>query len=113
MGSTRISPERRAEQNRLRHDVWSEFSDQLRRAETLEDALRLYASAVKPDTPGRSYYSNFGFFLQTFAPPAGASVYELQQYLRLLRCFDNQGIVKGGAMANLVPVLERAITDRE
>ena len=47
--------------------------------------------------PGRSVYSNFGFFLQTFRPPAGASVVELRIYLELLRRFDEEGVLKDGA----------------
>lgn len=52
--------------------------------ESFDDARTLVQSGPQPNEPGRSYYSNFGFFLQAFEKPAGASLEELQTYLRFL-----------------------------
>jgi len=112
MRRRKTAAERRAEEDRVKERIWESFSRQIERAESYEDALRIHATPVGVDSPGRKFYSNFGFFMHYFSPPDGASKYELQQYLRLLRCFDKQGALKEGALVSLEPIFESAIASR-
>jgi hypothetical protein len=68
--------------------------------------------AVQPDSPGRRFFSNLGFFLQTYAPPAGASVSELTEYLRLIQLFDEEGTIKKGVRPEIEKGLIEAIQRR-
>lgn len=74
--------------------------------------LSLLSDSVAPGTPGRSYYSNLGFFMQTFSPPAGANAFELAQYRRLIALFENEGALKPGVRSRFEEALDRAIRER-
>ena len=104
--------EKRQEHERARERTWRSFYAKLENAETYEDALDIHNHPVGTNAPGRSYYSNFGFFMHHFAPPDGGSRVELVHYLRLLRNFDQQGVLKEGAFARLEPIFEAAIAER-
>ena len=113
MRRRKTASERREELDRLRSRAWEDFVRKLERAESYEDALQIHTTPVSTGSPGRSYYSNFGFFMHHFSPPDGATQYELQQYLRLLRCFEKQGALKEGAIEWLEPLFEHAIAARD
>lgn len=92
--------------------AWEIFQPKLAAVQSFNDALLLHAQAVPPDTPGRKYYSNFGFFLQTFAPPDGANLTELVEYLRLIAIFDSEGALKPEVRPQIEARLQEAITRR-
>lgn len=50
---------------------------------------------------GRKFYSNLGFFMQTFAVPDGSNATERQEYLRIVRLIDAHGGLKPGALAEI------------
>lgn len=106
----------KAERERERYDAsrraWEVFAPRLERVGSFLEALKLLSDSVPPDTPGRSYYSNLGFFMQTFSPPAGANASELAQYRRLIELFDNEGALKPGVRPHVEEALDRAIRER-
>jgi len=110
MGTTREQRLRR-EQFRAEAEqrVWRDFHAKLEAMETLEDALKLFSESPRPDAPGRSFYSNLGFFLRTFAPPFGSNRTERAVYLKFVRGLDRQGLLKPGALS----VIEAAFAEAE
>ena len=85
--------------------AWELFRPKLAAVQSLKDAFLLHADTVPPDSPGRRYYSNLGFFLQTFAAPNGANGTELSESIRLLAVFDAEGALKPGVR----PALESGL----
>lgn len=112
MKRRKTAAEKRAEQEKQKSRAWASYKRKLERAQSFRDALAIQASPVSSSSPGRSFYSNFGFFMHYFSPPSGASVYELEQYLRLLECFEKEGVLKDGAFPKLVKIFVQAISDR-
>lgn len=104
--------EKRAEQEAAGRNVWREFFPALQQVQSYEEAVILLNQAPREGSPGRGYYSNFGFFMHYFAPPIGASQSELREYLRLIRCFDDQGILKPGGKQSVEIALTEAIKQR-
>jgi hypothetical protein len=92
--------------------AWEDFLPKLQAVETPLDAIRLAASTVGPNTAGRRYYSNLGFFVQSYWPPDGANSTELVEYLRLIRAFEAQGALKPGVRNELEAKLEAALARR-
>jgi hypothetical protein len=92
--------------------AWEQFGPKLAAVQSLKDALLLHADAVPPDSSGPRYYSNLGFFLQTFAAPDGANRTELSEYIRLLTVFDVEGVLKPGVRPALESGLRNAIARR-
>jgi hypothetical protein len=91
---------------------WRAFYSKLSAVQSHIDALRLLSEAPAPDSPGRRYYSNLGFFLQSYAAPAGASFVELNEYHRLIRLFDQEGMLKKGVLPEIEETLLLAIRRR-
>lgn len=104
--------ERRQESYEADQRAWAAFYPRLAAAQSFKDALLLMADTVPPDTPGRRYYSNLAFFLQSYAPPAGANATELNEYLRLIRIFDSEGALKNGVRHEIEERLIAAIGQR-
>jgi hypothetical protein len=107
MGRTRR--ERQAQDEAARRQARTAFHDRLRSARDFGEAEAIVAQAPPESHPGRKYYSNLGFFLQTFAPPAGANMEELQLYLGLLERINAAGQLKPGAFEPLRDALNRAL----
>lgn len=108
----KTASERRQESSEADQRAWAVFSPKLTAVRSFKDAFLLMADTVRPDSPGRRYYSNLGFFLQSFAPPAGANAMELNEYLRLIRLFDSEGALKKGVRAEIEEKLIAAIGQR-
>ncbi|QIN84642.1 hypothetical protein GBA63_19785 [Rubrobacter tropicus] len=89
--------------------AWDEFSRRLEAAESMGDALALYASTPPPDSPGRRYYSNLGFFLQSFDVPGGSDYDERAMYLRFVKKLDDSGALKPGAGRKVRDKLRRSM----
>ena len=101
--------ERRQEAYEREQQAWESFRPKLEAVNTVADAFTLLGDSVAPGSPGRGFYSNLGFFLQTFRPPAGANVHELSEYLRLIGLFDDDGVIKEGHREDLEAQLSEAI----
>ena len=98
----KTTDQRRAEDAELDRQAWEEFLTSLAAAQTYMDALRLWDQAPRESAPGRRYYSNLGFFLQSFAVPEGASSEERQHYVRLIKRMDAEGWLKRGALEEIL-----------
>jgi hypothetical protein len=105
----KTATQRRQEAYEADRQAWERFRPKLAAVQSFAEALTLLGEAVTPDAPGRRYYSNLGFFLHTFAPPAGANALELAEYLRLIAVFDAEGALKDGARATVEANLRSAI----
>ncbi len=92
--------------------AWGAFFLRLKAVKSFDDAWQLVNSTPPPGSGGREYYSNLGFFLQNNIPPNGASRVELEEYLRLIGCFDEQGILKTGARQSIEAALTQALKQR-
>lgn len=104
--------ERRRESEEADQQAWATFYPRLQAIGSLREALLLAAATVAPGRPGRRYFSNLAFFLQSYAPPAGANALELNEYLRLLRAFNAEGALHPGAVEEVEGALLAAITRR-
>jgi hypothetical protein len=104
--------ERDAGWHEAQRRAWEFFEPKLKALQSFEEALRLVYEAPAPDSPGRSYYSNLGFFLQAFTPPAGASLTEYGYYLEFARRLDAAGKLKKGALATIEGDFARAMKDK-
>ena len=105
---TRLSE---ADSERLRAEAWRSIQAQLAAATGLVDAQRVLITAPPESHLGRRYYSNLGFFLQTFSPPAGANREEIALYIRLLERINAEGLVKEGRFVPLRQALIAAMDD--
>lgn len=101
--------ERRQERATAEARCWDEFRPKLEAAKTYADAIKLHSQAPPPDAPGRRFYSNLGFFLQGFTPPDGANLTERANYLRLIKNFDDEGLLKPGARQDVEEAFKRAL----
>jgi hypothetical protein len=108
----KTAAQRRQESIDADRRAWEDFLPRLQAVETLIDAYRLVGNAIAPDTPGRRYYSNLGFFIQYFAAPDGANGTELREYLRLVRAFDVEGALKPGVREEVEGKLQAALSRR-
>lgn len=98
--------QQRAEAERL---AWDIFFPKLKALQSFADAIQLVASAPRPDSPGRRYYSNLGFFLQSFSVPDGSNYAEKAQYLRFVKQLDAAGELKAGALQGIEEALQHAM----
>lgn len=64
---------------------WEKFKKSVEAATSYIDALLVVKSAVRPDAPGRKFYSNLGFFLANFSCPAEATNREVTLYGKLVQ----------------------------
>ncbi len=64
------------EHHEAEQHVWDAFRPKLDALQSFPEALKLVAEASPPNAAGRRYYSNLGFFLQSFIVPAGSSYEE-------------------------------------
>lgn len=65
--------------------VWDQFRLRLEALASFGEAQSLTNEAPPPDSPGRRYYSNLGFFLQSFAVPMGSSYAEKALYIQFIQ----------------------------
>lgn len=102
--------ERRQETDEAERRAWDSFIPRLRAVSSLKEALLLHAEPVGHDSPGRKFYSNFGFFMHYFAAPDGATLVELNEYLRLLDVFEAEGALAADKKKQLTSAFELAMT---
>jgi hypothetical protein len=101
--------ERERETRELDRRAWEEFRPKLEALQSYTDALAFVHQSPPPDSPGRHFYSNLAFFLQSFAPPMGASGGEKSLYLKLVQRFDEAGQLEPGRRAQIEADLRAAI----
>lgn len=103
----------KAEQDQQRAEAertaWDVFLPKLEALQSYAEALQLVAAAPRPDSPGRRYYSNLGFFLQAFTVPDGSSYTEKVQYLCFVKKLDAAGELKPGALQSIEEALQKAM----
>ena len=80
--------QRKQERDDADRRAWDVFRPRLEALETYVDAKLLMAEAPRPDAPGRRYYSNLAFFLQTLVVPADSTYEERALYLRFIQRLD-------------------------
>jgi hypothetical protein len=85
--------QRRAERDAATASEWEHFRPRLAAIRSYKDALILAASAPAETAPGRKFYSNLGFFLQSFRVPTGASYEERQLYFAMFAHFEAEGAI--------------------
>ena len=88
--------EREQEWAEADHRVWEQFRPRLEALKSYREAELLVNNALPPDSPGRQYYANLGFFLQSFIVPGGSNYTEKVLYLQLIRRLDALGQLKPG-----------------
>lgn len=112
VGHRRTKAERESERAEADHGVWEVFRTQAAEIRGFADALKLVSEAPSPDSPGRRYYSNLGFFLQGFTVPGGSNNIERGLYLQLIERMDAAGELKPGAGKTIAEALRRAMKTR-
>lgn len=91
---------------------WETFRAKLAAARGYVEARLLVEQAPPTDMPGRRFYSNLGFFLGNFLPPAGSSYDEKALYLQLLQRIDAEGLLKPGARQQADEALRKAMSEQ-
>ncbi len=107
--SRRTKADRARERAEIEHRAWDQFAPKLDALQSYADAQNLVSEAPRPDSPGRRYYSNLGFFLQAFMIPAGSSQAEKALYLQFIQRLDAAGELKPGTGQRVQEELTRAI----
>jgi len=103
--------EREAACGRREREAWEGFRTRLADAAGFKEAAELAADAPPPDAPGRRFYSNLTFFLQSFIVPGGSSREERGLYLALVQRMDAAGQLRRGVGARVAAELQRSIAD--
>lgn len=93
--------------------VWEQFKPRLEALKSFQEAVQLTAETPPPDSPGRKYYSNLSFFLQSFIVPDGSNYVEKSLYLQLIQRLDAAGVLKPGAASKIEADLKRAMGSDE
>lgn len=104
--------QRGQERSEAERRQWETFRPRLDALQTYVDAMKLMAEAP-PAAPGRSYYSNLGFFLQSFTVPMGSSYGEKALYLQFIQRLDDAGALRPGARIQIEEALRRAMNMRQ
>jgi hypothetical protein len=89
--------------------VWDQFRSRVEALTSFPEGHVLVGEAPPPDSPGRRYYSNFGFFLQEFTIPEGSSYAEKELYLRFIERLNDAGELKPGVGQKVQEELRRAM----
>lgn len=92
--------------------AWDLFRPQLETIGSVADAKKVLAGMPPPDSPGRKYYTNLGWFVDTFSPPGNSSAEEKGLYIEIIRKMDEQGELKEGAREQIEMGLRKAIAER-
>ena len=106
----KTAAEQREERAEAEAHCWVEFRQKLEAAQTYEDAIKLHSQAPPESAPGRRFYSNLGFFLiNSFAPPSAANLTEKTNYLRLIKNFDDAGLLKPGSRQQIEEAFKKSL----
>jgi hypothetical protein len=105
----KTADERSAEKWEADQQAWEYFEPRLSALQTMEDAYKLMADAAPPDSSGRKYFSNLGFFLSSFTVPGGASSKEKRLYVRFVERLDDAGMLVVGARKTIIDSLQASM----
>ena len=103
----KTATERRQEWAHADAGEWPKFRAQFDAAKGWKDSVALVDQAPGPDRPGRRFYSNLGFFLQSFMVPNGSNSDERGLYLQLIRRMAEAGELKPGVRGRVESELLR------
>lgn len=102
------------DQERYERDgrAWDLFRPQLEAIRSVADAKRVLAGMPLPDSPGRKYYTNLGWFMDTLSPPGNSSAEEKGLYIEMIIKMDEGGELKEGTREQIEMGLRKAIAER-
>ena len=109
MARRKTADERRQEQADAERRAWERFRPKLAALQTFQDAETLLGQAPPHGDPGRPFYSNLGFFIQSFDVPGGSSDTERALYLQFVERLDAAGALKPGARDRVERLLRATI----
>ncbi len=101
--------EREDERYEADRRAWEVFLPKLAALQSFVEAEQLVPKAPPPDSPGRRYYSNLGFFLQAFNVPAGSNYDERTLYLQFIQRLDAAGALVPGVRQKIEEEFRRAM----
>jgi hypothetical protein len=104
----RTEADRRQEHEDAKARAWDSFSKKLGLVNSFGEAKALCGETPPPDAPGRTFYSNFAFFLGNFTIPNGSNRAERALYLALIVRLDAAGELKPGARQTIEEAFRRA-----
>lgn len=90
---------------------WEDFLPKLAALKSFEDAKLLVNQAPRPDSAGRKYYSNLGFFLQAFSVPRGSNQTERLHYIQFIQRLDEAGMLKLNAAEDIIKNLRNSLDE--
>lgn len=107
----RTQADRDRERAAAEQRAWEEFLPKLAALQTFVEAQMLVAQAPPPDSPGRRYYSNLGFFLQAFTVPMGSNSTERSHYIVFINRLEAAGALKPGAAPGILAALRGSLAE--
>lgn len=111
--SRKTKAERDHEHHEAERRAWEAFRPKLEALQSYPEARKLVAQAPPESAPGRGYYMNLGFFLQSFTIPLGSSYEEKALYLQFIQRLDARGGLKPGVGQQVEAALRRAMETQE
>jgi hypothetical protein len=97
--------DRDRERSEAQQQVWEQFLPKLTALQTYVEAQVLVSQAPPPDSPGRRYYSNLGFFLESFDVPMGSNSTERSLYIQLIQRLEAAGSLKPDTAPGILAAL--------
>lgn len=101
--------ERDLERDERDRRAWEIFRPQLEKIRCLAEAKSVLSGIPLPDSPGRKYYTNLLWFMDTFSPPGGSSAEEKRLYIEIVKGMDVAGELKEGVAPRVEESLKTAI----
>jgi hypothetical protein len=101
----------RAEWDNAASRRWNELVAKVNTAQDLADARKIVPESPPLDSPGRNFYTNLAFFLDTFTPPASSNDEEKTLYIQLLRTLDKAGDLRTGERQRIEKLLVAAMSE--
>ena len=107
-----MSTQHKEEWDKEKRIVFEKFKNSLNRCKNFVEAQLLVKRELPPvNAPGRQYYSNLIFFLNTFHTPGSASKDELILYRDFIERLDKTGQLKPGEGQRIIDKLNKDIEE--
>jgi hypothetical protein len=104
--------EREAKRSAIRQRAFDQFLPKLERLQSMRDAFKLLSEAPPPDAPGREFYSNLGFFLQSnFGVPNGSTYSERILYTEFVKRLAAAGTITQESSNEIQGRLKQSMDD--
>lgn len=97
------------ERDEAERRAWDVFEPKLASLQHFHEAQLPVSQGPRPNSPGRGYYSNLGFFLQDFTVPAGSSREERLLYIEFVKRLDAAGELKEGSAEEILDRLKESL----